>query len=156
MKKEQYVIKLSSSERQTLAGLLHKGVHHSRTILRARTLLLLGDGKTDEEAAAIAWVSASTVYRVKRRYAAEGLSAALYERPRSGTPPKTDARDEAVITAIACTDPPGGYDHWTVDLLCAAVKKRHREIGRMTLWRMLLKHDLKPWREKNVGGGRSR
>lgn len=149
--RKKYVIALPPADRDTLRGILRKGRHAAREISRARILLLADDGKSEKEIADQESVDFTTVYRIEQRYLQGDLSFALSERPRPGAPRKTDSADEAVITAIACTEPPGGCDHWTLDLLCAELKQRHREIKRMTLWRILLKHDLKPWREKNVG-----
>lgn len=151
MNTKKYVIDLPPEERQQLHSLLRKGRHAARTLTRARVLLLADAGRPEKEIATQLGIDFTTVYRIEEHYVTHGLAFALSERPRSGAPPKTDASDEAIITAIACTAPPGGYDHWTLQLLGAEVKKRHREIKRMTLWRVLLKHDLQPWREKNVG-----
>jgi hypothetical protein len=38
----------------------------------------------------------------------------------------------------------------------AVKRKLVPRVGRETIRILLLSHDLKPWREKNVGGGRSR
>ena len=56
------------------------------------------------------------------------------------------------MIALACTDPPDGYDRWSLRLLAEHVVKRGIvvTVGRETIRRVLEAHDLKPWREKNV------
>ena len=53
---------------------------------------------------------------------------------------------------MVCAGPPKGYARWTVRLVAEqAVKKRLvPSVGRETIRILLLSHDLRPWREKNV------
>ena len=53
---------------------------------------------------------------------------------------------------MVCGDPPEGRGRWTVRLITQeAIKRRLIDhIGRETIRLLLLHHDLKPWREKNV------
>ncbi len=57
---------------------------------------------------------------------------------------------------MVCSDPPAGRARWTVRLVAEEAVKRKLAplVGRETIRILLLSHDLKPWREKNVGGGR--
>jgi putative transposase len=61
------------------------------------------------------------------------------------------------LTAMVCSSPPEGRARWTVRLVAQEAVKRKlvRVSGVKTIRILLLSHDLKPWREKNVGGGRS-
>jgi hypothetical protein len=45
------------------------------------------------------------------------LEVALTEKPRPGQKSKLSGRDEALLTAIACSNPPEGYGRWTIRLL---------------------------------------
>ena len=47
---------------------------------------------------------------------AEGLDAALTERPRSGGPAKLDGKAEAVVIALACSPVPEGRVSWTAGM----------------------------------------
>ena len=49
-------------------------------------------------------------------------------------------------------DPPRGRARWTVRLVAQEAVKRRLvpSVGRETIRILLLSHDLKPWREKNV------
>ncbi|MDP9380590.1 MAG: helix-turn-helix domain-containing protein, partial [Chloroflexota bacterium] len=39
------------------------------------------------------------------------------EKPRPGKAPKLDGHQEAMLVALACSDPPGGRAKWTMQLL---------------------------------------
>jgi hypothetical protein len=62
------------------------------------------------------------------------------------------------LIAMVCHNPPVGRARWTVRLVAEEAVKRKLvpRVGRETIRILLLSHDLKPWREKNVGGGRPR
>jgi transposase len=120
MSKHQHIF-LEKSERTELEQLIKSGTHSARVIARARTLLLLdrsqGQKRKVREVVEAAMVSPGTVSNLKKRYFAEGLGGALYEKPRPGAKPKIDGEVEAHLIALTCSDPPEGYDHWTLRLL---------------------------------------
>ncbi len=62
-------------------------------------------------------VALSTVYRVKQRFAEEGLERVLQDRPQANRPRKLDDRGEAHLIALACSPAPEGHAHWTLRLL---------------------------------------
>ena len=66
-------------------------------------------------------VALSTVYRVKQRFAEEGLEGVLRDRPQANRPRKLDDRGEAHLIALACSPPPEGHEHWTLRLLAGKV-----------------------------------
>lgn len=114
-------IYLNENERSELEQLTKSGIHSARVIARARTLLLLdrsqGDKRTIAQVVEAAMVSQGTVSNLKKRYFAGGLERALKELPRPGARPKIDGEVEAHLIALACSDPPEGYDRWTLRLL---------------------------------------
>lgn len=115
-------VHLTKDERTELEQLIKSGTHPARMITRARTLLLLdrsqGKKRTIAEVKEAAMVSQGTVYNLKQRYFAGGLSEALYEKPRPGRPvTKLTGEVEAHLIALACSDPPEGYERWTLRLL---------------------------------------
>jgi transposase len=119
---KQRHIYLENDERKELEQLIKSGTHSARVIARARTLLLLdrsqGKKRTIVEVKEAAMVSQGTVYNLKQRYFAGGLSEALYEKPRPGRPvTKLTGDVEAHLIALACSDPPEGYERWTLRLL---------------------------------------
>jgi transposase len=66
-------------------------------------------------------LSLPTVFNIKRRYLSKGFDVALYDRPRSGKPPKIDGAARAKITALACSKAPSGHARWTLRLLADKV-----------------------------------
>jgi transposase len=62
-------------------------------------------------------LSVQTIFNIKRRYLAEGLDAALIDKPRSGQPCRIDGAARAKITALACSVAPLGHARWTLRLL---------------------------------------
>lgn len=114
-------INLTDKERKELEQLIKRGIQPVRVIARARTLLLLdrsqGEKRTIAQVMEAAMVSQGTVSNLKKRYFDDGLDRALNELPRPGAKPKIDGEVEAHLVALACSDPPEGYDHWTLRLL---------------------------------------
>ena len=126
MPAKKYRVFLNGKKRSTLERLVNTGIEKARKLTRARILLLAdesprgisrGMGKTDKEIIEALVVSARTVAATRQRFVEEGLEGALNEKPRSGRPPKFTGRDEANLTIIACSDPPGGCSRWSVRLL---------------------------------------
>ena len=122
MPKRKYHVKLSPAQREELEKLTRSGTIKVRKYKRARVLLLADEAhkdgcKSDEQIAELVDVSSPTVQRLRRRYAQEGLAAALGEKPRPGRPRKFTGKQRAEITALACSDPPAGHAHWSLRLL---------------------------------------
>jgi hypothetical protein len=53
-------------------------------------------------------VGGSTVYRTKRRFVLGNLEAALREEPRPRADRKLSGKEEALLVATACSNPPKG------------------------------------------------
>jgi putative transposase len=98
------------------------------------------------------------IRNVGRRYTNGGLERALYEKQRPGRAEVLDDSQKQRLIAMVCSTPPEGRARWTVRLVAEEAVKRKLvpRVGRETIRMLLLSHDLKPWREKNVGSGRSR
>ena len=110
-------IELSDDEQEHLFALIHKGVNSARVITHARILTKLAKGHCNQDICLALDVTLPTVLKIRKRFAGTGLEAALGELPRPGSKPKLDAKQTAMITAIACSKAPDGYDHWTLRLL---------------------------------------
>jgi transposase len=148
----RYRVTLTPEERQHLHALMNGGQGAVRRIKRAQILLAANatSKSTDEMIARDLGSSTSTVYRTKQRFVEEGLDAALSEAPRGGPPRKLGASDEALLVAVACSDPPAGRARWTLDLLADEMVRltAHTTLSGDTVGRRLAEMKLKPWQEK--------
>ena len=113
---KQHHVRLTDEEQRQLKLLIGKGERNARVLTRARILLLADDNGFDKDVAKALKVSASTVLSIRKRFALAGLEAALYDRPRPGAVPKLDGKQEALLVALACSQP-GDRDDWTMQLL---------------------------------------
>ena len=121
MPRKIYQVRLSCKDREDLLKLINGGKSSARVLTRTRILLLADELKADEKIADTLKVSIPTVARVRKRYCLGGLESALYDRPRSGAPPKARGRFEAHLSALACSEPPEGHARWTLRLLADRV-----------------------------------
>jgi transposase len=116
---DKYRVDLTDEERDALEALLAKGKGAARKLAHARILLLADEGQDDEAIAEVAAVSTRTVNRVRKRLVTEGFLAALDHKPQPPRPDKVKIKGdvEQELIRIACTDPPRGQCHWTLQLL---------------------------------------
>ncbi len=109
-------VELSDSDRQRLHDLINKGHASARVIRRAHVLLLAAEDKEDKDVAAALHLNAQTVYQLRKRFALEGLEATLFDKPRLGSKPMLDGKQEALLVALACSQP-DERESWTMQLL---------------------------------------
>ncbi|KHT64431.1 transposase [Photobacterium gaetbulicola] len=147
----KHLVELTSSEIEQLQSICRKGKHNVRKLKRAK-LLLLADKQqhTTDEIVKLADVSSSTIFRTKRRYVEDGLEAALNEGARTGALRKTSAHDDAMLVAIACSEPPSGVSQWSLSLLGDRLISLTdlESISYETIRRRLKENKLKPWQKK--------
>jgi transposase len=144
----RYHVELNQIEREQLNTLLSGGRHSARRLKRAQILLAANEGVSDEVIATTLNVSGSTVYRTKRRLVEANLEGALSEEPRPGVACKLSAKEEALLVATACSNPPPGRARWTLELLADEMVKLtdHEHVSCETVRRRLGENHLKPWR----------
>src|SRR6202162_3458648 len=155
----RYRVELSQAERGELSAMLSKGKRAARKLKRAQILLAADAGCSDEEIARTVAVGGSTLYRTKRRFVEGNLERALSEDPRPGAERKLTGKEEALLVATACANPPEGRARWTLELLADAMVKlteheslsgetvRRRLAGNGLQGRRLAENGLKPWRK---------
>jgi len=114
MPKKEHLIQLSATDRMELEDIVGKGKHKARVMRRAQTLLWSEAGKTDGEIAALFNVRPLTIAQTRQKWVEE---RSLEDKPRQGGQPKLDAKQEAFLVALACSDAPDGYESWTMRLL---------------------------------------
>jgi hypothetical protein len=125
MRTKRFRVTLTSEERTDLQQFIASGTAPARKLAHARILLKADappgeHGAFDTDIAAAVEVSVATVERVRRRFVAEGLEAALVPKP--STAPhvsKLDGRGEARLLATMSSAPPDGQRRWSLRLLAA-------------------------------------
>jgi putative transposase len=114
-------VRLTAEDRKALESMVRGGINRVRVIKRAQILLMADvDGpkpRKQGEIVAALGTSVTTVSATGRRYAQQGLVAALGEKPRPGREPKLTGEVEAQLVVLACSDPPEGQARWTLRLL---------------------------------------
>ena len=150
-------LQLPPKDQKDLHTLLNGGVQQVRVVLRALALLQLADGIAAPRIAKVIPLTAQAIRNLVRRYHEGGLDRALYEKQRPGAEEILDDSQKQRLIAMVCSNKPEGRSRWTVRLIAEEAVKRKLvpRVGRETIRILLLSHDLKPWREKNVGGGRT-
>ena len=129
---KKYEVSLGADECAQLERLARSGTSPARRLIHARVLLKADAGDVEAEIAEALEVSVRTVERVRRRFAAEGLGAALDRRPQPPRPRKRklDGDGEAYPVALPCSAPPDGRPEWTLRLLAdRMVELRYAERG---------------------------
>jgi len=135
--------------------LLSKGAAAVRVYKRARLLQLIDGGESASAAGAAVGVDDETARRIARRYLEGGLDAAVFDAPRPGATPVLDAKQESRIVAMVCAKAPEGISRWSISLIAKEATSRGivERVSDETIRRLLHRHELKPWREKNVVRG---
>ena len=150
-------VDVAKKDQQELRKLVKGGIHQARVILRTLALLQLAEDVSAPQIAKAIPLTQQAIRRLAHRYQRDGLDAALYEKPRPGAGEVLDTSQKQRIIAMVCGNPPQDRARWTVRLVAEEAVKRKLvpQVGRETIRILLLHHDLKPWREKNVVRGGS-
>ena len=145
-------IDVPKRDQQELRALLKGGVQQVRVVLRALALLQLAESASAPQIAKVIPLTSQAIRRLGHRYEQAGLQGALYEKQRPGAAEVLDASQKQRIIALVCSNPPEGRARWTVRLVAEEAVKRKLvpTVGREAIRILLLHHDLKPWRERNV------
>ena len=121
--KQKYIVKLTETERSQLKEMITSGEASARQIRRA--YILLKSDCSDEgpnwnyQAICDAYdVSSLTVYNIRKNYVEGGLKRAiLRKKPDREYKHRLDGEGEAHLIALACSEPPDGYESWSLRLL---------------------------------------
>ena len=117
MVREKFPVRLTPEEREQLERLVRVGRGPAQAITRARIPLKVAEGWTAALVAAALEVSERTVFRIRRRFAGEGLEAVPHRHNQVNRYRKLDDR-------AAASSP------WPV-----ALRPRGRTTGRCGPWR---------------------
>jgi len=145
-------IEVTAKDQKELKKVLSGGVQQVRVVLRAMALLQLAKGASAPRVSGVIPLTPQAIRKIGHRYQQGGLDRALYEKKRPGAATLLEDSQRQRIIAMVCADPPEGRARWTVRLVAEEAIKRRLvpRVGRETIRVLLLHHDLKPWREKNV------
>src|SRR5574341_1667883 len=111
---KRHTVRLSEQERAQPHTLIGQGVAPARALTHARILLKANQGEavpgwTDAAIGAALEVNPATVARVRMRYVAAGLEAAVYRKaPEREYRRRLDGAQEAHLVPLACSTPTGG------------------------------------------------
>jgi len=143
------VLKLKEEDKQKIKEIIRKGKNDARVIYRAHVLNLRSKGYTFIEVANILEITSKTAFNVEQNYEEGGLEKALYDDPRPGQPIVVDDRVKSHIVATVCSDPPEGFDRWTLSLLQEEITKNGilDSISLESIRIVLQEDDLKPWKQ---------
>ena len=83
MVREKYGVRLTPEQRNQLEHLVRAGKSTARVTTRARILLKTDAGWSAPQVAQALDVAEGTVFRIKRRFAEEGLAGVLQDRPQA-------------------------------------------------------------------------
>jgi homeodomain-containing protein len=121
--RKRHIVVLSEAERARLHTMIGRGVAPASALTHARILLKANQGEagpswTDAAIGAALEVHPASVARIRQRYVAAGLEAAVSRKPPARQyRRRLDGEQEARLVALTCSAPPQGHKRWRVRLL---------------------------------------
>lgn len=152
-----YSITLRQEQREELEQLVKTGKASARSILHAQVMLKAdasshGPKWSDRQIEAACGVSYRTILRIRQRFAASGMKAALHRQKQPLRPAqrKLDGEQEAQVIAMLCQEKPEGREQWTMRLLAKRIVELEivERISHETVRQTLKKNELKPWQKR--------
>lgn len=119
---DKYRVTLTAEEQAGLKQMVSTGKAAARKLNHARILLMAdthGESRSDEEIAVALGISFRTIARVRQSFVTQSLLAALDRKAQPPRPDKIKIKGdlEQKLIKVACSDPPQGRCHWTLQLL---------------------------------------
>ena len=120
---KKYHVTLTAEQRQRAEIVARSYKHSERERKRAQILLLTDTSahdaaQKDEQIASQVGVCLLTVQQVRRRFAQDGLDAALFRKVQHNRKARAlDGHAEAFLIATVCSAPPDGFTRWSLVLL---------------------------------------
>ena len=128
---KRYIVDLTAEERERLLAFIAKGKASASALLKARILLKADAGGQGESwahsrIAEALETNTTMIERVRAKFVTEGFEAVLARKKRQTPPvePIFDGEAQAQLIALACSEPPEGYAHWSIRLLAEKVVER--------------------------------
>ena len=142
MARKHDVYELSAANQKALEGLLRSPKTPQSLALRARIVLLSGQGQTVDVVSEATGASTRSVYKWRRRFQAAGLDG-LRDLPRSGQPKKLSQAQVKEVLRLTVECLPHEATHWSVRLMAKAAGVTTWQVRQ--IWEAA---DLKPHRLK--------
>jgi hypothetical protein len=122
MKRERYIVRLSTEERTELENIVKKGKGGAHKIRNAQILLHsdeTGKKLTVTAIAELLHCNKDTVSEARKRLVTRGFAAALERKKQEKLSVERlfDGAAEARLVQLACSQPPEGRARWTLQLL---------------------------------------
>lgn len=118
--RKKFFVRLTEKQALTLKEVVSKADGSGQMLRRANILLAANvDGLnwTDQKIAEAYHCSSRTVEKIRRRFVERGFDETLKARRRSGRPKALSGRQEAELMALRLSEPPKGFDSWSLRLL---------------------------------------
>ncbi len=125
-------LSLTEEERQTLRSWARRPKPAQALALRARMILLCGEGNTNTRVAEQIHVRIQTVCKWRQRFVDRRLDGLLNE-PRPGTPRKVSDADAERVLTMTLESTPKDATHWSTRSLASAAGLSRSAVNR--IWR---------------------
>jgi hypothetical protein len=126
----KFKVILSSKTRAELEAIVRKTSMGVAQVRRARILLMADEahpegGYSDRQIAEEVGLCERQVVRIRQKFVKSGVQPTLTRATRSDTGIRRalDGKAEAHLVTLACSTPPEGRDHWTLQMLCDELKR---------------------------------
>jgi transposase len=130
---------VKADDRRVLGQVVRAPATPQKVALRARIVLLSGEGVSTGRIVEQLGTTHPTVTLWRNRYEHGGVEAVLHEASRPGRPRRIDAEAVARVVERTLQEKPQGATHWSTRSLAPLVGMSHVQVHR--IWRA---HGLKP------------
>lgn len=127
---KKFRVLLTAEVRAEFEAIVRRTSEGVAKVRRARVLLMADEahpdgGYHDREIAAEVGLCERQIVRIRQQFVKSGPQPTLSRATRcdAGVRRALDGRGEAQLVAIACSTPPEGRDHWTLQLLCDELRR---------------------------------
>ncbi|MBN8710436.1 MAG: helix-turn-helix domain containing protein [Verrucomicrobia bacterium] len=131
-------LKISPSQRTELEALVRRRTESASLMLRARMILLAGEGESNRQIGLRFKIKPHTVGTWRTRFESRGCEG-LRDHKRPGRPLEITTAQKQRIVHTVCRKPPAGLGRWSVRSLANALC-----LNRDVIHRTLVEHDLQP------------
>jgi len=132
---------VNEEARRTLEAWVNARTSPQRIVLRARIVLMAGQGVATRRIARAVGTSRPTVLLWRNRFSAGGLNALLQDAPGRGRPPSISPAKVKRILAATVNSSPRAATHWSTRTMAKAQGVSHATVQR--IWEA---HGLQPHR----------